>query len=112
MSGLTRRQLLQCLAGCGAAAGTVVLARAVPAGGAQAAAAAISPDERANRLAAELPALPEGVEFATFVNRAFRNAGSAGFRNAGFRNAGFVNGAFRNGGFANGAFRNSAFRNF
>jgi hypothetical protein len=108
MSGLTRRQLLQCLAGCVTSAGTVVLARAVVAGEEAPAAAPAAPDERADRLAEELPA-PEGVEPTAFLNRAFRNGG---FRNAGFRNGGFRNNAFRNGGFANGGFRNGAFRNW
>src|SRR5205823_6484089 len=115
MIGLTRRQLLQSIVGGITSAGTVVLARAtVLAGGPEAAtvAAAAGPEERADRLAEELPA-PEGTEYATFVNRAFRNAaGGGGFRNGAFRNGGgFANSGFRNGGFANGGFRNGAFRN-
>jgi hypothetical protein len=101
MSGLTRRQLLRGLAGCVTSAGTVVLARTVLAGGEEAPTATpAGPDERADRLAGELPAPPEGAELVSFANRAFRNGG------------GFRNGAFRNGGFANGGFRNGAFRNW
>jgi hypothetical protein len=110
MSGLTRRQLLQCLAGCVTSAGTVVLARTVVAGAEPPTTAPAAPEERADRLAEELPA-PEGVEPTAFLNRAFRNGG--GFRNGAFRNGGgFRNNAFRNGGFRNGAFRNGAFRNW
>ncbi|MFO0929667.1 MAG: hypothetical protein U0736_22030 [Gemmataceae bacterium] len=110
MSGLSRRQLLQRLAGCVATAGSVVLAQAVLAESA----AATPPDstdpaERAERLADGLPVPPDGGEYVAFLNGAFRNAG---FRNAGFRNAGFRNGAFRNGAFRNGGFRNGAFRNW
>jgi hypothetical protein len=109
MSGLTRRQLLQCLAGCVTSAGTLVLARTVVAGEeTPTAAVPAAPDERADRLAEELPA-PEGVEPTAFLNRAFRNGG---FRNGAFRNGGFRNNAFRNGGFRNGGFRNGAFRNW
>jgi hypothetical protein len=115
MSGLSRRELLQQLAGCVAGVGTVVLARTVLAGdkGAPVAAPA-GPEERADSLAEVLPPTPEGTELASFVNRAFRNVGGGGggFANRGFANGGgFRNGAFRNGGFANGGFRNGAFRN-
>jgi hypothetical protein len=111
MSGLTRRELLRRLAGCVAGVGTVVLARTVLAGGEETPTPPpAGPDERADRLAEELPPLPDGTEFASFVNRAFRNGG--GFRNGAFRNGGgFRNGAFRNGGFVNGGFRNGGFRN-
>lgn len=109
MSGLTRRQLLQRLAGCAATAGSVVLAQTVLADSAdKPSAEPAAPDERADRLAEELPPPPDGGEYVAFLNGGFRNAG---FRNGGFRNAGFRNGAFRNGGFANGGFRNGAFRN-
>lgn len=111
MSKLTRRQLLHRLAACVASAGTVVLARTLVAGELEATSAPpANPDERADRLADELPAPPEDVQLVSFVNRAFRNGG--GFRNGafrnggGFRNGGFVNGGFRNGGFRNGSFRN------
>ncbi len=113
MSELSRRELLRRLAGCVAGAGTVVLARTVLAAGKEVPAAPTGgPEERADRLAEELPALPEGTELASFLNGAFRNGGG-GFRNGAFRNGGgFANGAFRNGGFANGGgFRNGAFRN-
>ena len=116
MSQVTRRQLLLRLAGCVATAGTVVLARTVLADDEQPSAPApAAPDERADRLADELPPAPEGVEYASFVNRAFRNGGGGGFRNGGFRNGGggggFANGGFRNGG-GGGGFRNGAFRNW
>jgi hypothetical protein len=111
MSKLTRRQWLQRLAGCVAAAGTVVLARTVLADSKEAPPpATAAPDERADRLADELPGLPDGEEPVLFVNRAFRNGG--GFRNGAFANGGFRNGAFANGGFRNGGFRNGAFRNW
>src|SRR5262245_531755 len=99
MSGFTRRQLLQHLANLVATAGTVVLARTVLAHDPKAPPPAPgAPDQRANRLADELPAAPDGFEPVSFVNRAFRNGGG-GFRNGAFRNGGgFANGAFRNGG--------------
>jgi len=130
MSGLSRRELLRRLvAGTAAVAGTVVvLARTVLAGGAEPSiASAAGPDERADRLAKELPAPPEGTELVSFLNRAVAARGGVGARGGAFRNSGFANGrgavgggAFRNGGFANGrgaiggggAFRNGAFRNF
>jgi hypothetical protein len=117
MTELTRRQLLRRFAGSLAAAGSVVLAQAVLAEGAEAPAAApADPDERAGRLAGELPDLPDGAEYVSFLNRGFRNAvGGGGFRNGGFRNAG-PGGGFRNGGFRNvpgpGGWRNGAFRNW
>jgi hypothetical protein len=106
MSGMTRRQLLQLLAGCVTSAGSVVLARSVLAGEETATGTPANPDERADRLAEELPASPEEAEASPFLNGAFRNGG--GFRNGAFRNGGFANG----GGFRNGAFRNGAFRNW
>lgn len=113
MSELSRRQLLRRLAGlCITSAGTVILARTVLADTQEPPATTpAAPDERADRLADGLPPPPEGTEFATFVNRAFRNGGG-GFRNGAFANGG-GGGGFRNGGFANGGggFRNSAFRN-
>jgi hypothetical protein len=116
MSGITRRQLLQNLASLVATAGTVVLARTVLAHDPETSAPAPgAPDERADRLADELPATPDGFEPVSFLNRAFRNGG--GFRNGAFRNGGgfrngaFRNGGWRNGGFANGGFRNGGFRN-
>ena len=100
-----------------ALASTVVLAQTVLADSKEAPTATpAGPDERADRLACELPPPPDGVEPASFLNRAFRNGG--GFRNGGFvngggfRNGGFVNGGFRNGGFRNGGFVNGAFRNW
>jgi hypothetical protein len=131
MSGLTRRQLLRRIAaGTAAVAGTVVvLARTVVASGAEAttSTASAGPVERADLLAEELPASPDGLEPVSFLNRAVAARGGVGGAGA-FRNAGFANGravgagggAFRNGGFANGrgavggggAFRNGAFRNF
>ena len=110
MSRLTRRQMLKCIAGCVTGAGTVVLARTVVAAEELPPATAAAPEDRADRLAEELPA-PEGVEPTSFLNRGFRNGG--GFRNGAFRNGGgFRNNAFRNGGFRNGGFRNGAFRNW
>src|SRR5262245_5073136 len=110
MSELTRRQLLLRLASGVTTAGSLVLARTVLAVGQEPPTAApAAPDERADRLAGDLPPSPDDVEPVSFLNRAFRNGG--GFRNGGFRNGGFVNGGFRNGGFRNGAFRNGAFRN-
>jgi hypothetical protein len=131
MSGFSRRDLLRRLAaGTAAVAGTVVvLARSVVAVGAEPSAGTTAgPDERADRLAKELPAPPEGTQPVSFLNRAVA-AGRGGVGGGGaFRNSGFANGrggvggggAFRNGGFANGrggvggggAFRNGAFRNF
>jgi hypothetical protein len=115
MSRSTRRELLQHLATLAATAGTVVLARTVLASEKEALATE-PPEERADRLAGELPPVPDGVGLTSFVNGAFRNGGGfrnggfvngGGFRNSGFRNGGFVNGGgFRNGGFRNGAFRN------
>jgi hypothetical protein len=123
MSGLTRRQLLRRLAaGTAAVAGTVVvLARTVVASGAEAVTSTPSagPVERADLLAEQLPAPPDGLEPVSFLNRAVAaGGGGGGFRNAGFANGrGGGGGAFRNGGFANGgggggAFRNGAFRNY
>src|SRR4051812_29835782 len=111
MRELSRRQLLQRLASCVATAGTVVLAQTVLADSKEAPTATpAGPDERADRLADELLAPPDGVEYVSFLNGAFRNGG--GFRNGAFRNGGgFANGGFRNGGFANGGFRNGGFRN-
>jgi hypothetical protein len=123
MNGLTRRQLLQRLVGCVASAGTVVLAQTVLANGNEAPPpTSAGPDERADRLANELTAPPDGDQLMStpgerwFRNGGFRNGGGygGGFRNAGFRNAG-VGGGFANGGFRNGAgggFRNGAFRNW
>src|SRR5262249_49925156 len=111
MSQLTRRQLLQRLASCVAGTGAVVLASSVAADSQEAPSPApAAPDERADRLAEELPPAPEAAEPASFLNRAFRTGG--GFRNGGFRNAGSRNGGFANGGFRNGGFRNGAFRNW
>jgi len=101
MTELTRRQLLRRLAGSAAAAGAVVLARAVLAEAAESPApAAADPEERAGRLAGELPEIAEGAESASFLNRAVRGGGGGGFRNGGFRNGG------GGGGFANRGFRN------
>jgi hypothetical protein len=110
--------LLQSLAGCIATAGTVVLAQTVLADNKEdSKPTPATPDERADRLADELPVPPDGGEYVAFLNRAFRNARGVGggFRNGGFRNGG-VGGGFANGGFRNGAgaggFRNGAFRNW
>jgi len=113
MSDLSRRELLRRLAGGVASIGTIILAQTVLAAEKDAPTTKpAAPDERADRLAEELPATPEGTELVSFLNRAFRNGGG-GFRNGGFRNGGgFANGAFRNGGFGNGGFRNGAFRNW
>jgi hypothetical protein len=117
MTDMSRRQLLQRLAASVATAGAVVLAQTVLAGEAEVPAAVPDgPDERAGRLAGELPDLPDGGEYAAFLNRGFRNARpGGGFRNGGFRNAG-PGGGFRNGGFRNvagpGGWRNGAFRNW
>src|SRR5262245_37227020 len=102
MTELSRRQLLQRLAAAVAAAGSVVLAQTVLAEENDAPAPApAEPDERADRLAGELPDLPEGAEYTAFLNRGFRNRyGGGGFRNGGFRNLG-PGGGFRNGGFRN-----------
>ena len=89
MSQLTRRQLLQRLVGCVTGAATVVLARTVLASDKETPnTTPPRPDERADRLAAELPPLFEGTEPVSFANRAFRNGGGGGggFRNGGFRN--------------------------
>jgi hypothetical protein len=112
MNTLTRRQLLQCLAGGITSAGAVVLARSVLAGNKEVPTKTpAGPDERADRLAEILPPAPEDTERMAFVNRAFRNGG--GFRNGGFANGGgFRNGGFANGGFRNGGFRNGSFRNW
>jgi hypothetical protein len=146
MSGFTRRQLLRSLAaGTAAVAGTVVvLARSVVAGGAEPSTGTTTgttagPDERADRLAKELPAPPEGTQPTSFLNLAiggrpgvFRNGGFGGFRNGGrgigpgWGNGRFLNGltpvvhpGWFNGGFLNGGFpivgpgfQNGFFRNF
>jgi hypothetical protein len=121
MSAISRRQLLHDLiGGLLGTAGTVVLASAAL--GMTEAEAAAPPteniEERADRVAEELGAIPEGEgEFTSFVNGGFRNGGGGGFRKGGFANGGGGSGGFRKGGFANGGggsggFRNSAgFRN-
>jgi hypothetical protein len=102
MSELTRREMFRRLAACVAGAGTVVLARTVLAAEKDAPTATpAAPDERADRLAEELPPPPEGTEFASFANRAFRNGGGGAFRNGGFAANGGGGGAFRNGAFRN-----------
>jgi rSAM-associated Gly-rich repeat protein len=115
MSGLSRREFLSRLAST-LQAGTVLLASATLAECKETTAETTDDvNERADRLAEEMPAPTDDAESSSFVNRAFRNGGgfrNAGFRNGGFRNAGFRNGGFRNGGFVNGGFRNGAFRNF
>jgi hypothetical protein len=117
MTELTRRKLLQLLAGSGTVAGAVILARTVLAEEPETPAAApADPEERAGRVACELPSPPDGVEQASFLNRGFRNVRPGGaFRNGGFRNM-VPGGGFRNGGFRNvpgpGGWRNGAFRNW
>jgi hypothetical protein len=112
MSSLNRREALcSLLTGALQAAGTVVLASsALPAVAAQAnegPPAEGDLKERAERLASEEGAVPEGLEFAR-----------AGFRRGGFANGGGGGGGFRRGGFGNGGgggggFRRGAgFRNF
>ena len=109
MSGLTRRQLLRSLVGCATTAGTVVLARTVLAEApATAPVATAAPDERADKLAEELPVEGECGTQQVFSNGAFRNGS---FSNSLFRNSPFSNSLFHNGLFNNGAFRNSPFSN-
>src|SRR3954469_20936229 len=99
MTEVTRRQLLQRPPGAVAPPGAVVLARAALAEGAEAPAATpADPDERAGRLAGELPGLPGGTEYVSLLHRGSRNGGGGAFRNSAFRNAG-AGGGFRNGGF-------------
>jgi hypothetical protein len=118
MSELNRRQLLRRLAECVTSAGTILLASTVLAKQKEVSTATPGdPAERADRLADELPPLPEDVEPTSFLNRGFRNrAVGGGFANGGFRNrgvgGGFANGGFRNGGVGVGGFRNGAFRNW
>lgn len=111
MSNVERRQFLKSLV-AGLAAGTVVLARAVPVAEANHASTG-TPEERADRLADDSTPTDD-LEPIAFLNGAFRNGGgfrNGGFRNGGFRNGSFANGGWRNGSFANGAFRNGSFRN-
>jgi hypothetical protein len=109
VSTINRRILLKgLLGGLIQAAGTVVLARAVlPDAPEEKPTTPTEIEERADRLAEELPASPDGLEPIAFLNGRAR----AGFRNGGFVNGGFRNGSFRNGGFVNGGFRNAGFRN-
>lgn len=111
MNEITRRQLLTALlGGTLSATGTVVLARATPAGEASSGTPPAPGDvvERADRLTGCVLPEPDEVYPIAFLNRAFRNGGfrNGGFINGGFRNGGFINGGFRNGGFRNGSFRN------
>jgi hypothetical protein len=121
MSHLSRRQLLVgFLGGLAQAAGTVLLARAVPAEAAaqdgEASTSAPSRDsvqERADQLVArQEPPDEEGLQPESYVS-AFRRGGFArgGYGGGGFRRGGFANGGygggyggFRRGGFANGGY--------
>src|SRR5262245_39309672 len=127
MSAMNRREALRSLlTGALQAAGTVVLASsALPAVAAQANEGPPAEDdlkERAERLACEEGAVPEGQEFAraAFRRGGFANGygGGGGFRRGGFGNGGgwggggFRRGGFGNGGYGGGGFRRGGFRNW
>jgi hypothetical protein len=124
MSTMDRREALRSLlAGALQTAGTVVLAcSALPAALAQGNPGPLAEDDlqkRADRLASEEGAPPEGQE-QTFIGfrrggfangrygggGAFRRGGYGGGYGGGFRRGGFGNGGYGGGGFRRGGFRN------
>jgi hypothetical protein len=122
MSTMNRREVLRSLlTGALQAAGTVVLAcSALPAVAAQEnqrPPAEGDFQERADRLASEEGAAPEGPGVGLFRRGGFANGGfGGGFRRGGFANGGwgggFRRGGFANGGWGGGGFRRGGFRNW